>query len=374
MSLPTKRFGVSRAFPVTLCLALSTLVAAPVMRAQDPAPRVPSARLIRVPATTFPTLADSNSPAVWDRIEGQQRLFVFTSESGATMRLEGADGTRLSPLGSIAIDDHPGDGVWFEAIVPDVDGAWYAFYHNERPARVCDNLQRTIPRIGAARSTNHGATWQNLGVVLTAPPRSYECGSGNEYFLGGVGDFSVMLDDAQQYLYFFFSQYANRDVAQGVSVARMPWADRDAPAGKVSVWLRDQTWLPAREFRSMRGVDHIYPAGRPIYPVTESWHNGATVDAFWGPSVHWNTYLQQYVMLLNRAKDSAWAQEGIYVAFAPQLDQPASWSTPQKLLTGGRWYPQVLGTEVGSGTDRLAGERARLFIGGRSEYTIQFSR
>jgi hypothetical protein len=79
-------------------------------------------------------------------------------------------------------------------------------------------------------------------------------------------------------------------------------------------------------------------------------------------------------MLLNRAKDSAWAQEGIYVAFAPQLDQPASWSTPQKLLTGGRWYPQVLGTEVGSGTDRLAGERARLFIGGRSEYTIQFSR
>ena len=79
-------------------------------------------------------------------------------------------------------------------------------------------------------------------------------------------------------------------------------------------------------------------------------------------------------MLLNRARDTAWTQEGVYVAFSPHLDQPASWSPPQRLIAGGRWYPQVRGLEVGSGTDRLAGERARFFMGRQSEHLIQFSR
>ena len=37
----------------------------------------------------------------------------------------------------------------------------------------------------------------------------------------------------------------------------------------------------------------------------------AEPDAFWGPAVHWNTHLQQYVMLLNRAFDPRWAQEDL---------------------------------------------------------------
>jgi hypothetical protein len=369
----TIRSRVSQICAGILCLGAISLCTSDIL-AQSGAPRVPSARLIRVPAITLPSLVDSNSPSVWDLVDGRQRFFVFTSDSGETMRLEGADATRVSPLGPIRIDGHPGGGVWLEAIVPDVDGTWYGFYHNERAASVCGDLPRTIPRIGAARSTDAGATWQNLGVVLAAPPRSYDCGSSNEYFVGGVGDFSVMLDDAHQYLYFFFSQYARANVSQGVSVARLPWAYRDAPTGRVSVWLRNQTWLPAREFRSAQGMEYVYPAGRPIYPVEDDWHEGATVNAFWGPSVHWNTYLQQYVMVLNRARDTAWTQEGVYVAFSPSLDQPSSWSAPQRLLAGGRWYPQVRGMEAGSGTDRLAGERARFFMGRQSEYLIQFSR
>jgi hypothetical protein len=112
----------------------------------------------------------------------------------------------------------------------------------------------------------------------------------------------------------------------------------------------------------------------PVYRAADDWHTGLTVDAFWGPSVHWNTHVEQYVMLLNRAADSAWRQEGIYVAFSPTLADPASWSAPQRLLVGGDWYPQVLGSETGSGTDKVAGERARLFIAGRSRHTIQFTR
>jgi hypothetical protein len=352
---------------------LITLSVIPALVAQSPAVRVPTARLIRVPAISLPSLADSNSPAIWERVDGRQRLFLLTSESGRTVRHEGSDLARLAPLGDVVVEDSPGHGIWFEAIIPDVDGTWYGFYHNEWPAEVC-NDPRAIPRIGAARSRDQGATWQNLGAVLASSPRSYDCASSNEYFVGGVGDFSVILDHEQNYLYFFFSQYASRDSVQGVSVARMAWADRDAPAGKMSVWLRKQTWIPTREFHMANGVAYVYPSGSPIYPVADAWHDGTTVDAFWGPSVHWNTYLQQYVMLLNRARDASWKQEGIYVAFAPQLSDPALWSAPQRLMTGGLWYPQVLGTEVGTGTDRLAGERARFFLGGRSEYTIQFSK
>ena len=125
--------------------------------------------------------------------------------------------------------------------------------------------------------------------------------------------------------------------------------------------------------RAHSAAKFVYPAGGPIYRVGENWH-GASVDAFWGPSVHWNTYLQQYVMLLNRAQNPAWTQEGIYVAFTPHLNDPGTWSIPQRLITAAGWYPQVLGTEPGSGDDRQAGQHARFFLAGRSNYFIEFSK
>jgi hypothetical protein len=356
-----------------IVIAAFVIWCSPISLAQTPSPRVPTARLIAAATVTLPSEADSNSPAVWERVDGRLRLFMFTSIDGESRRSDGTDVARLTSRGPVQFENHPGAGVWFEAIVPDVDGTWYGYYHNEWPADICNDPGRTIPRIGAARSSDFGATWYNLGVVLESPPGTYDCGSTNQYFVGGVGDFSVMLDQESQYLYLFFSQYANRESAQGVSVARLAWADRDAPAGKASVWWRNQTWIPARAIRTRSGERHIYSAGGPIYRANENWHS-AGVDAFWGPSVHWNTYLGQYVMLLNRARDAAWTQEGTYVAFTPTLNDPGTWSIPQRLTTGGRWYPQVLGLEVGVGTDRIAGERPRFFMSGRSDHLIQFSR
>jgi hypothetical protein len=71
--------------------------------------------------------------------------------------------------------------------------------------------------------------------------------------------------------------------------------------------------------------------------------------------VHWNSAIQQYVMLLNRSKDEHYGQEGIYVSFAPRLDAPSLWTAPQKIVNGGKWYPQVIGSTSGVGTDKLAG-------------------
>lgn len=339
--------------------------------ATPPSSATPIATLTRALPLAFPSHSDSNSPALWDVVDGRPWLFVLTSVAGYATRHAGPNPSRLTTVGTSRFLNPPGHGTWFEAVVPDADGTWYGFYHNEWPDEVCPGDRRTIPRIGAARSEDFGATWQDLGVVLEAPPNTHDCDSANLYFVGGVGDFSVALDRQQRWLYIFFSQYASRRPVQGVSVARLPWASRDNPAGQADVWFRNQTWIPARRLAS---GGWAYAGGTPIYRASDDWHEDQTVDAFWGPSVHWNTHLQQFVMLLNRARDSSWTQDGIYVAFAPTLETPDQWSAPQLLLTGGRWYPQVLGTEVAAGTDKQAGEFARFFMGGRSDYIVQFTR
>jgi hypothetical protein len=341
------------------------------------------AALIPAPVVTLPGSVDSNSPVIWDLEDGQQKMFVLTSHSGEPSVSSGSELTRLGAPTEITLLPHPGYGVWMEAVVPDDVETWYGFYHNEWPATRCGRDDRFVPRVGAARSTDRGRTWEDLGVVIQARQSATACESTNRYVIGGVGDLSVMLDAGKNYLYIFYSQYSVRKEAQGVAVARIRWADRDRPSGRAEIW-RDGIWDPDARRREVfpglpgaaRGMlEWIYLAASPLVMPMEAWHDGDDkVDAFWGPSVHWNTAIEQYVMLLNRAKDENYGMEGIYVSYAPRLDDPSLWSTPQKVLNGGRWYPQVVGSSLGTGTDKLAGASARFFMSGRSEWMINFSK
>jgi hypothetical protein len=321
---------------------------------------------------------DSNSPAFWDRVDGREQLHVFTSFAGVPSLALGRDLSRLGAAAPVTLAGFSGGGYWLEAVVRDVDGTLYGYYHNERPATACRDATRMVPRIGAARSPDRGRTWEDLGILVESSRLTYDCSTTNRYFVGGVGDLSVMLDPDSRDLYVFYSEYSRMVANQGVGIARLLWADRDRPVGKVSIW-RGGVWQPAREFRQgeagMGMSRFVYPSLSPLFPTTDSWHDANTsTDAFWGPSVHWNTHLRQYVMLLNRAKNAAFDQEGIYVSFSPVLDDPTRWSPPRRILQGGSWYPQVVGLEPGAGSDRMAGEWARLFMMGRSEYVIQFVR
>jgi hypothetical protein len=331
----------------------------------------PRVELRPAPLLTLPGDVDSNSPAVWDRVGGRNLLFVMTSDSGQPRRAVGRD---LLNLGAARLVVPPalGGGVWMESILRDVDGTWYGFYHNEVPAEMCGRTDRMIPRIGAARSRDRGASWDDLGIVLAAPPRSFTCSTDNAYFVGGVGDFSVQIDADSRDVHFFYSLYLRTPMSQGIGVARLAWADRDAPVGKITIW-RSGAWIPPTAIRTDESERWIYPAASPIFPAAESWHDAdLEVDAFWGPSVHWNTHTQRYVMLLNRAKDVDWEQEGVYVSFAKSLDDPRAWSAPVRILKGGAWYPQVVGLDEGSGTDKTAGEWARFFMQGESHHVIRF--
>lgn len=315
-------------------------------------------------------LVDCNNPAHWDG----DTMYVFSS-IGYADRSEGADLFFLKRPSIRTHYDNEADqsigGRWIEATYKHESGALYGWYHNEPPAVCGPDKPLTAPRIGAVVSLDNGLNWKDLGIVLTAPSDSLNCETANRYFAGGNGDFSVILDRQQRWFCFLISTY-NRDVAeQGVAIARMAFADRDRPVGKVYKWYNGVWNEPG-----LGG--HV----TPIFSAKSDWHQ-AKLDAFWGPSIHYNAHLGQYVILMNRAIDKEWTQEGVYVTFCPDLADPNGWATPVKVFDGRGfapaqhdwWYPQVIGIDASrKETDKLAGRIARFFIRGKSAWEIVFLR
>ena len=252
--------------------------------------------------------------------------------------------------------------MWIESVWRDDGGTIYGWYHHE-PGGLCGN-RLTAPRIGAVVSSDGGKTFGDLGIVLQSGHEEV-CDAKNVYFAGGHGDFSVMLDPERRYFYFFFTNYGGPVEEQGVAMGRMAFEDRVAPVGRVQKLYREQFSEPG-----LGGdVTAIFPANVP-------WGKG--VDSFWGPAVHWNTSIDRYVMLLNRACCSAeWPQEGIYVSFGKDLSDPSTWTAPTKIMEpsdfgfGPGYYPQVIGTGAGD-SDTLAGEMPRLFVQGLSKWVVSF--
>jgi hypothetical protein len=303
--------------------------------------------------------SDCNSPSHW---EGNT-LYLFNS-AGHPWRSAGPDLLHLDQdYRRCAYDNQANGGRWIECTWKARDGTLYGWYHNE-PGGLCPGTGLTAPRIGAARSTDNGATWHDLGIILESRAATLNCATTNFYFAGGNGDFSGMLDARQEFLYLFISVYAGTPAEQGVAVARMRWRDRDQPVAKVWKWHQGRWQEPGLGGRVT-----------PFLPVKQDWHR-PDADAFWGPSIHWNRHLKRYVLLLNRAVDRNWKQEGVYVSFNADLAKPAGWSAPQKILEApgpDRWYPQVMGLDKSShDTDKLAGRVARLFVRGQSRWEIEF--
>ncbi len=303
--------------------ALTTLESAGVGARPRVPPTVagPLVRLTPAPEIWFSGAVDSNSPAVWDLVDGTPRLHLFTSTAGIASRSEGDTVETMPPATEVAWVVAPPQGTWMEAVVADEQGVWYGYYHNERAGVVCGDTGKVLPRIGAARSFDRGVSWEDLGPILEAPPGTSACETTNYFFHGGVGDVSVMLDHGHEYLYLFYSQYFTDIAAQGVVVARIAWASRDQPQGRVDVWS-EGAWIPpsgtteVEENGEPRAPGWISAAGTPLFPTLRSWHDPEGItDAYWGPAVHWNTYLSRYVMLLNRAQDVNFTQQGIYVSF-----------------------------------------------------------
>lgn len=306
--------------------------------------------------------SDSNTPIHW----ANGRVYAFVSHFlpiGHSYRRSGA-GLDSLEAGAIPVeithDQTPRAGKWIEATYRDADGTLFGWYHAETDGP-CNRGDAKLPIIGAAVSQNGGITWTDLGPVMEAPAEAYNCDMQNGFFAGGLGDFSVVADRDHGFFYFLFSNYDRRLRQQGIAIARMPYEARRNPRGQVWKW-RSGGW-------SEPGL-----GGRttPIFAAVRNFRH-ADPDSYWGPAIHYNTYLGGYVMVLNRTAEGAsdWWQEGVYLTFTRDLADPLSWSEPEKLMNGGDWYPEIVGTKPGEG-DTLAGQRARFFMSGYSAWSIEF--
>jgi hypothetical protein len=239
----------------------------------------------------------------------------------------------------------------------------YGWYHHE-PSGLCGG-KLSAPQIGALVSSDGGQTFHDLGIVLSSGD-PINCAARNGFFAGGHGDFSVILNRERQYFYFLFTNYGGPPQNQGVAVARMAFEDRANPLGAVMKFHQGEWTEPG-----------IGGAVTPVLPARVAWENSGA-DSYWGAAVHWNTYLERYVVVLNRACCSPnWPQEGIYIMFNSDLSDVHGWSAPAKILDDSQigfapgYYPQIFGTAPGE-TDSLAGQSPRLFVKGVSKWQLTF--
>ncbi len=320
-----------------------------------------SAQSVEVrPASAFATPApvDSNSPAFW-----RDGRLVWFHSTGTPLRSRGTSQFINQTTTWISVDTLAHMPMWIEATWYDKDAdLLYAWYHHETHG-LCPGL--AVPSIGALVSDNGGRHFRDLGIVLSSK-EAPDCTMKNGFFAGGHGDFSVIPNRNGDYFYFLFDSYGGPVQSQGVALARMAFADRDDPAGKV--WkYHDGDWLEPG----------LGGAVTPVIRTKVGWEASNT-DSFWGPSVHWNSHLEKYVILMTRTCcEPGWPGAGTYIAFTDFIGVPEYYGEPKLLLreTGFNpaWYPQVMGIHEGE-TDTVAGKVARLWIKGISMWELVFRR
>ncbi len=389
-----------------IVFAMTLVVSCPkrLTSADDvPAFRIRPSPLIQMPGVEVPERSllhevDSNSPMHWDG----DTLYLFNNYAHP-WRTSGPNLQQLSNRLSAKLGEtNDRMPLWIEATWKDDDGVLYGAYHFE-PHVICFSNQHlpTAPRIGWARSSDNGATWEDLGFIISANPCAVRCDTQSPWDAGGTGDFVFLPDRKKEYFYFYGTSYDPEFAEQGIFVARMPYADRNKPAGKVTKWYNGAWSQPG-----------IWGHVTPVFPASRDYHR-KDGSMFWGPSIHWNTHLHMYVMVLNHAADTKLTNDGIFLTFNRDLANPRGWSKPVMMIDrktildatavgevrdammvvpsgvyygelraakngivvadtiSSGWYPQIIGVLKGE-TDKLCGRICRVFMTGTSRLEITF--
>ena len=152
---------------------------------------------------------------------------------------------------------------------------------------------------------------------------------------------------------------------------------RCAAPGALDVWSQVWSRQPRCPTSTTTTVTAtwVYPVGTPLFPTTRSWHDPEGVaDAYWGPAVHWNTYLNQYVMLLNRTQRRAASRRRASTSrSARRSTSPTVVRAAADPARADRGIRRSWGSGLATPTSR-PGQVARFFLSGSSSYFIEFQR
>lgn len=308
--------------------------------------------------------------------------------------------------------------VWFETVYQDPrDGSGrtlYAVYHNENypstlpydsltgkgyrnenwpqglqgpasPAAVC--------RIGIMKSVDGGRSWDNRGIFIEDldPRLILKPHNTSETFAGGVGDPCAIASG--DYLYLFYGEYGYPGVydeagysretewaGQCISVARIAINDLDNPEGRALRWDGSGFNAP------YNGIGK--PVESLMIPREEGGGPASSPDGgfHWGPSVHWNTYLNCWVMLMGKVVGPSWKGNQVFISFNRNRDfsDPAmsqEWTKPRLLYEKpgyNLWYPSLQPLNNSDDIENKytclrLGKRARFFVKSLKPYDDHYA-
>ena len=242
---------------------------------------------------------------------------------------------------------------------------------------MCRTSDKVMPRIGAARSLRpRRHVGDRSASILEAPPRTYDCTTEQLLLRGWRRRLQRPARPADRRTSISFTR-CTFAIALGAGRRRgAPRVGRSRRSQRKDCVWRNGAWLPAAALGASDAAALVLPRGHANLPhdrvVARRRHRGGCVLGTFGPLEYTPVALRDAAEPRKRRRLRH--QEGIYISYAPSLDDPALWSNPTKILNGGQWYPQVLGLEDGLGTDKMAGEWARFYMLGSSHHFIRFIR
>jgi hypothetical protein len=210
-------------------------------------------------------------------------------------------------------------GSWLMSVFREKDDNFIAFYHAEDHWYPHTSNDIAWKSIAVTYSDDKGKSWSAGSQIITSStPRPVVPQ------WGGTGDCCVVWDHINQR---WMCYYQEQQISMAVSTDSI-----GAPG----------TWK--KYYKGDFTEDGLGGEQSPL-PGLENYPGG-------NPSVHWNTYLNKWVMVWH-----GWAPAKIYVSVSAN---GINWDTPQAIISsaisGRAWYPTIIGV-----TDVEAGQTAKIY-------------
>lgn len=252
--------------------------------------------------------------------QGSKMIWAGSTSYASTgpdlMQMEGAHPV-LSPGAPGSFDN---GGAWLYNVFPSMGPDWLGFYHAEDHEFSADPSSTFVAwkSIALVNSQDGGRTWIKGQQIITSSKTKPD-----KPKWGGNGDFCVVRDEKKQRWVCFYQDHF------------LSMSSSTDPLARSGTWKK---WYKGSFSEPGLGGRNAPIAGLASHPGGN-------------PSVHWNTFLQKWVMVWH-----TWSGSGLFISTSDDLE---TWAAPQLLLASEKgeklWYPTIL-----ADTDLQAGREALL--------------